>query len=186
MSHSKVRFSGYLRCFPGVRRPGPEASQLAQCSTELKNEWSHIYTSIWLYTVQRNKFTLPSLLDLRLGRGDGLSFHHDIVFIFNLHDEGYVGPQSHVSYIKYRISFLVEDIKHFLERVIYFERDRLIGIVLVQSHRLWKMTVLFFIGLIHSSFRSATAVSLLKWRLFILHLSREKEKCHEVLLLLPS
>jgi hypothetical protein len=44
--------------FPGVRRPGPEASHLAQCSTEVKNEWSHNYTSIWLYTVHTYKFTL--------------------------------------------------------------------------------------------------------------------------------
>jgi len=129
-----------------------------------------------VHTVYRNKFTFPSPLDLRLWEGwnDLLSLHHDIVFIFNLHDEGYAGPQSHVSCIKYRIFFRVEDIKHFfLERVIYFLRDKLIGIVHELSHRLWKMTVLF-IGLAHSSFRSATSVSLLKWRLFILHLGREE------------
>jgi hypothetical protein len=117
--------------------------------------------------------------------GDSLlSIHHDILFIFNLHDEFYVGLQSHVSYIKYRIFFQVEDIQHFfLERAIYFVRDKLIGTVHELSHRLWKITVLF-IGLALSSFRSATSVSLLKWRLFILHLGTEKERCHEVLLLL--
>ena len=55
--------------FTGVRRPEPEASHLAQCSTEVKNERSYTYTSIWLYTVHSNKFTLLSLLDLRLGVG---------------------------------------------------------------------------------------------------------------------
>ena len=101
--------------FLGVRWPGPEASHLAQCNAEVKNEWSHTYTSIWLYTVYRIKFTLPSLLDLRLWGGENgvLSLNHDIVFIFNLHDEDYVVPQSHVSYIKYKIFFQVEDIKHF-------------------------------------------------------------------------
>ena len=145
----------------------------------------HFYMS--LYCAQKQINSPVTSLSMPVGEKwpSCFRFSTKIPYLFfNVHNADYVSPQIHVCYIKYRIFFQVEDIKYFSERVIYFERDKLIRIVRELEHRLWKMTLLF-IGRAHSSFRSATSVSLLKWRLFILHLGREKEKCHEILLL-PS